>query len=74
MLYAKRAGIEGTVSVGVRSFGLRRSRYLGFEKTRLQHVATVSALNLVRVADHLAEKPRAVTRVAAFERVLGSAA
>ena len=31
-LYAQRAGIEGTMSVGVRSFGMRRSRYFGFEK------------------------------------------
>jgi len=73
-LYAQRAGIEGTMSVGVRSFGMRRSRYFGFEKTHLQHVATASAINLMRVADWLAEKPRAVTRVAAFERVLQMAA
>ena len=26
-LYARRAGIEGTISQGVRSFGLRRARY-----------------------------------------------
>src|SRR3954469_1822040 len=28
-LYGKRAGIEGTISQGVRSFGLRRARYRG---------------------------------------------
>jgi Transposase DDE domain len=27
--YSKRAGVEGTVSQGVRAFGLRRSRYIG---------------------------------------------
>jgi transposase len=27
--YKQRAGIEGTISHGVRAFGLRRSRYLG---------------------------------------------
>ena len=74
LLYAKRAGIEGTMSVGVRAFGLRRSRYFGFEKTRLQHLAMASAMNLVRVADHLAGKPRAVTRLARFERVMLGAA
>lgn len=74
LLYAKRAGIEGTISVGVRAFDLRRSRYCGFEKTRLQHLAMASAMNLVRVADHLVGKPRAVTRLARFERVLQSAA
>src|SRR5215218_1458788 len=40
-LYARRAGIEGTLSQGVRAFGLRRSRYRGLARTRLQHVATV---------------------------------
>jgi transposase len=73
-LYAKRAGIEGSVSVAVRAFGVRRSRYRGFARTRLQHVATVSALNLVRVADHLAGRARATTRVARFERVMQQAA
>jgi hypothetical protein len=34
-LYAKRAGIEGTISQGVRSFGLRRSRYRGEAKAHL---------------------------------------
>jgi transposase len=70
LLHARCAGMEGTVSVGVRSFGLRRSRYLGLEKTQLQHVVTVSALNLVRVADWLAGEPRAGTRLARFERVM----
>lgn len=73
-LYAKRAGIEGSISVGVRRFDLRRSRYCGLAKTRLQHLATASAMNLIRVADWLAEKPRAKTRMAHFERVLLEAA
>ena len=73
-LYAKRAGIEGTMSVGVRAFGMRRSRYFGLAKTRLQHLATASAMNLLRVADRLMEKPRSVTRLAPFERVLQQAA
>lgn len=73
-LYAKRAGIEGTMSVGVRAFGMRRSRYFGLAKTRLQHLATASAMNLLRVADWLMEKPRSVTRLAPFERVLQQAA
>ncbi len=47
--YAARAGIEGTISQGTRAFGLRRCRYRGFPKTRLQHIITASAINLVRV-------------------------
>ncbi len=49
--YKKRAGIEGTISQGVRAFGLRRSRYIGLEKTRLQHLVTAAAMNLTRVVD-----------------------
>lgn len=43
-LQAKRAGIEATISQIGRSFGLRRSRYIGLAKTRLQHVITAAAL------------------------------
>jgi len=32
-LYAKRTGIEGTLSQGVRAFGLRRRRAIGLAKT-----------------------------------------
>src|SRR5215471_14830904 len=32
-LYKRRAGIEGTLSQGVRTFGLRRTRYRGLPKT-----------------------------------------
>jgi transposase len=35
-LDAKRAGIEGMLSQGVRGFGLRRRRYLGLTKTHWQ--------------------------------------
>jgi len=48
-LYRKRAGIEGTISQGVRRMGLRRSRYLGLERTNFQHVATAAAINIVRI-------------------------
>ncbi len=47
--YAHRAGIEGTISQGTRAFGLRCCRYRGFAKTRLQHIITAAAINLVRV-------------------------
>lgn len=33
--YARHAGVEGTVSQGVRAFGLRRARYRGLAKTHL---------------------------------------
>jgi transposase len=61
--YAARAGIEGTISQAVRgAFGLRRSRYLGLAKNRLQHLATAAAINWVRLSDWFNQRPRAKTR------------
>jgi transposase len=64
--YARRAGIEGTLSQGVRAFGLRRSRYRGLARTHLQHVATAAALNLERLAAWFRAVPRAATRTSRF--------
>jgi transposase len=64
--YARRAGVEGTISQGVRAFGLRRSRYRGLARTHLQHVATAAAINLARLGDWLRAVPRAVTRTSRF--------
>jgi transposase len=35
-VYRKRSGIEGTLSLIIRSYGFRRSRYVGKAKTHLQ--------------------------------------
>ena len=64
--YARRAGIEGTISQGVRAFGLRRSRYRGLAKTHLQHVATATAVNLERPAAWFRAAPHAATRTSRF--------
>lgn len=55
--YAKRAGCEGTLSQGIRSFGLRRSRYAGLAKTHLQHIAVAMAMNVSRLGDWWADRP-----------------
>ena len=68
--YARRAGIEGTISQGVRRCGMRHSRYRGLARTHLGHVLTAAALNFVRVAEWLAGTPRARTRHSAFARLL----
>src|SRR5262245_3975047 len=68
--YAVRAGVEGTVSQGVRGFGLRRCRYIGLAKARLQHVATAAAINVYRISDWLGDVPRAATRTSAFARLV----
>jgi transposase len=64
--YARRAGIEGTLSQGVRAFGLRRSRYRGLARTHLQHVATAAAIDLARLGDWFRAIPRAATRTSRF--------
>jgi transposase len=65
-LYAKRAGVEGTISQGVRAFGLRQTRYRGLAKTHLQHVATAAAINIDRIVAWFDEIPRAKTRTSRF--------
>ena len=64
--YQCRAGVEGTLSQGVRAFGLRRTRYRGLEKTHLQHVAIAAAINIDRIVAWLEERPRATTRTSRF--------
>jgi transposase len=64
--YGVRAGIEGTLSQGVRAFGLRRSRYVGLAKTGLQQACTAAAMNVSRIVNWLDQKPRAKTRVTRF--------
>jgi len=64
--YRIRAGIESTLSQGVRAFGMRRSRYVGLAKTGLQQVCTAAAMNVSRVVNWLDGTPRAKTRVTRF--------
>ena len=55
--YALRAGVESSLSQGVRRFDLRRSRYLGFARTHLQQLLTATAMNIVRVIAWLRGEP-----------------
>jgi transposase len=64
--YAKREGVEGTISQAAYALSMRRCRYRGLVKTHLQHVLTACAINLTRVVDWLGGKPRARTRVSPF--------
>jgi len=65
-LYNRRAGIEGTISQGVRAFGMRQARYRGLAKTHIQHIATAAAINLERLIAWLDDAPRAKTRTSRF--------
>jgi transposase len=71
--YARRAGIEGTISQGVRAFGLRRSRYRGLAKTHLQHVATAAAINVERLTAWFRAVPRAATRTSRLAALAAAA-
>ncbi len=64
--YRVRAGVEGTLSQGVRAFGMRRSRYIGLAKTGLQQACTAAAMNASRAVQWLAGTARAKTRITRF--------
>jgi transposase len=68
-LYRLRAGVEGTISQGVRAFGLRQARYRGLAKAHLQGVATAAAINLARMDDWLSGQVPAKTRTSRFARL-----
>lgn len=69
-VYRSRAGIEGTLSQGVRSSKLRRSRYIGLAKTRLQHVLTAVAIDFERIGNWLVNTTPAATRHSRFSRLM----
>ena len=51
--YALRAGVESTLSQGVRRFDLRRRRSIGLARTHLQQTLNATAMNGVRIIDWL---------------------
>lgn len=67
--YQTRAGVEGTLSQGVRAFGMRRSRYIGQAKTGLQQVLAAVGINAVRIVGWLDERPHAATRISRFAKL-----
>lgn len=72
--YARRAGIDGTISEGIRAHGMRRSRYVGLQRTHLAHVLTAAAINRVHVGAWLSDTPRAQTRQSRFTQLMTQAA
>lgn len=61
-----RAGVEGTISQAIQAFGLRRFRYRGLTKTRLQHHLTGAAINPARIDARFTGRPLARTRTSPF--------
>lgn len=72
--YARRAGIEGTISRGVRGARLRRTRYVGLPRVHLGHLLTAAGLNVLRLGEWLLETSRAKTRVTPFARLIADGA
>ena len=72
-LYAKRAGIEGTIAQAVRTCEMRRARYIGSKKLRLQAFFTATALNILRACAWLADGTHASTPVSRFARLIATA-
>ena len=71
--YAKRAGIEGTLSRGIRRCRLRRTRYFGLTRVHLAHVLTAVAINFLRLGEWFAEAPRATTRRSPYVQLMAGA-
>lgn len=67
--YKKRAGVEGTLSQAVRIGSLRRSRYIGLQKTYLQELALASGINILRTVNFLNDVPLAKTRISRFAKL-----
>jgi len=72
-LYAKRAGIEGTGAQAVRTCEMRRARYIGSNKLRLQAFFTATAMNMLRACAWLTNGTHASTPVSRFSRLVSAA-
>jgi transposase len=71
-IYAKRAGIEGTVAQAVRTCEIRRARYFGLKKLNLQAFLTVTSINVLRACHWLAEEKHAATPSSRFAKLVAS--
>jgi transposase len=71
--YARRAGIEGALSRGIRSLRLRRTRYIGLARVRLGHLLTAVGLNVLRLGEWFLEIRQAQTRITPFALLMADA-
>jgi transposase len=72
--YARRGGIEGTLSRGVRRCRLRRTRYIGQAHVHLGHILTAVGLNFLRLGEWFTGAPRARMRHSPFATLMAGAA
>ena len=67
--YQIRAGVEGTIAQAAHVTGIRRARYLGLPKTRLEHNAAAAAINLIRLDAWWTGQPLDRTRTTHLQRL-----
>jgi transposase len=67
--YRIRAGVEGTIAQATHVTGIRRARYLGLARTRLEHNAAAAAINLIRLDAWWTGKPLDRTRTTHLQRL-----
>jgi Transposase DDE domain len=72
--YARRAGIEGTISRGTRSTRLRRTRDRGLARGHRGHLLTAVGLHMLRLGEWFLETSRATTRITPFARLMANGA
>jgi transposase len=68
--YARRAGIEGTISRETRSMRRRRTCYIGLRRVHLGHILAAVGLNVLRLGEWFLETARAKTRITPFARLM----
>ncbi|MGI9057172.1 MAG: transposase [Ktedonobacteraceae bacterium] len=71
-LYAKRAGVEGTIAQAVRTCEIRRTRYIGQNKLKLQALLTATSMNMLRACHWVAEEKLAATPISSFAKLVAS--
>lgn len=71
-LYAKRAGVEGTVAQAIRTCEIRRARYLGQKKLNLQAFLTATSINVLRACHWLVEGKHAAKPSSRFAKLVAS--
>lgn len=71
-MYAKCAGVEGTVAQAIRTCEMRRARYIGQEKTNLQAFLTATAINILRACHWITEENHATTPPSRFAKLIAS--
>jgi len=72
-VYAKRAGVEGTIAQAVRMCEIRHARYIGSKKLRLQALLTATTMNVLRACEWLKRGKHASTPFSRFAKLVATA-